>query len=126
VLARAFAQLLAPVDDGPRALLLDEPAAALDIAHQHAAFDAIRELARAEGVAVIAVLHDLNLAAAHADRVVLLKEGRVLASGTVADAFTEDRLAACFAIPLVRVEPFGPATPLFAPRPRPDAGSELR
>jgi iron complex transport system ATP-binding protein len=117
VLARALAQILAPEDDGPRALLLDEPAAALDIAHQRAAFDVLRALAHDEGVAVVAVLHDLNLAAAYADRVVLLKAGRVLASGSVAEAFDEDTLTACFSLPIARVEAFAGAAPLFAPRP---------
>jgi iron complex transport system ATP-binding protein len=114
VLARAFAQILESDVEGPRALLLDEPAAALDIAHQRSAFDAIRVLARDDRHALVAVLHDLNLAAAYADRVVLLKAGRVLTSGTVADAFTEPALAACFSIPVRRFDVDGRGAPLFA------------
>lgn len=49
---------------------------------------------------MLAVLHDLNLAASFADDVVLLREGRVLASGSRADVLTESRLAHCFDMPV--------------------------
>ena len=71
-LARALAQLWAPRPDGAtRWLLLDEPTAALDLAHQHAAMRLVRARA-AQGRGVIAVLHDLNLALRYADDVVVL------------------------------------------------------
>jgi iron complex transport system ATP-binding protein len=111
MLARVFAQVMrdddepaaAPPEARSRALLLDEPSAALDIAHQHAAFGAIRRLADEEGVAVVAVLHDLNLAAAFADRVALLKAGRLLAIGSVDDTLTEAALTECFSVRIGRV-----------------------
>jgi iron complex transport system ATP-binding protein len=107
MLARVFAQVMrdddAPGETRPRALLLDEPSAALDIAHQQAAFGAIRRLADEEGVAVVAVLHDLNLAAAFADRVALLKAGRLLAIGSVDDTLTEAALTECFSVRIGRV-----------------------
>jgi iron complex transport system ATP-binding protein len=107
MLARVFAQVMrddeAPAEARPRALLLDEPSVALDIAHQHAAFGAIRRLADEEGVAVVAVLHDLNLAAAFADRVALLKSGRLLAIGSVDDTLTEAALTECFSVRIGRV-----------------------
>ncbi|WP_210650376.1 heme ABC transporter ATP-binding protein [Nocardioides sp. SYSU D00065] len=62
-------------------LLLDEPTAALDIGHQETVLGTARQQARA-GAAVLVVLHDLTLAGAHADRLVLLEEGNVAASGT--------------------------------------------
>lgn len=62
-------------------LMLDEPTAALDIGHQETLLATARERARA-GAAVLVVLHDLTLAGAHADRMVLLEQGRVAASGT--------------------------------------------
>ncbi|MCD9032318.1 heme ABC transporter ATP-binding protein [Luteimonas sp. Y-2-2-4F] len=74
----AFARVLAqrtPV------LLLDEPTAALDLRHQERVLRHARALADG-GVCVIAVLHDLNLASAHADRIVVLDHGRVAADGT--------------------------------------------
>jgi iron complex transport system ATP-binding protein len=71
-LARALAQLWSPRPDGAvRWLLLDEPTAALDLAHQHAAMQLLRKRA-AEGVGVVAVLHDLNLARRYADDVLVL------------------------------------------------------
>ena len=84
VVARALAQ------ETPL-LLLDEPAAALDLRHQVTLFDLLRELA-SEGRGVVAVLHDLNLAAEYCDRVVLLAGGRVVASGETAATLTYARL----------------------------------
>jgi iron complex transport system ATP-binding protein len=76
-LARALAQLWEPRPDGSaRWLLLDEPTAALDLAHQHAAMRLLREWA-GQGVGVVAVLHDLNLARRYADDVVVLGVGTV-------------------------------------------------
>lgn len=62
-------------------LLLDEPTVHLDPAHQRGTLEVIRRLARERGVAALAALHDLNLAAALADRVVVLSAGRVVADG---------------------------------------------
>ena len=74
----SFARVLA---QQPRLLLLDEPTAALDIRHQEAVLAEARRLASAGGTAVVVVLHDLSLAAAWADRVVLLDGGRVRGDG---------------------------------------------
>jgi iron complex transport system ATP-binding protein len=89
VFARALAQ-------EPRALLLDEPASFLDIRHQTELYDLVRELALAEGTAVLTVLHDLNLAAEYCDRIYLLRQGRVAASGRTAEVFTYANLTAVF------------------------------
>src|SRR5699024_10872378 len=62
------------------ALLLDEPTSNLDLAHQHAVLGLARSTSR-EGRLVLAVLHDLNLAAQYADRLILLDRGRVAADG---------------------------------------------
>ena len=110
MLARVIAQIMqsgmnadAGSDPAPRGLLLDEPSAMLDIAHQHAAFKVIRDLAREEGIAVVAVLHDPNLAALYADRVALMKQGRLLACGRTDETLTEDLMTRCFSIPMRRV-----------------------
>ncbi|MFI6386916.1 heme ABC transporter ATP-binding protein [Nonomuraea sp. NPDC050547] len=73
-------------------LLLDEPTAALDIRHQEAVLGLAGERARA-GDAVVVVLHDLALAAAHADRVAVLSEGVVRACGTPARVLGEELLS---------------------------------
>ena len=80
-LARVLAQVTPhPDDDAPRWLLLDEPTAALDLAHQHAVMRLMRQWA-ARGHGVIAVLHDLNLAEAYADQAIVMREGRIDAFG---------------------------------------------
>ncbi|MDP3893982.1 heme ABC transporter ATP-binding protein [Nocardioides sp.] len=72
-------------------VLLDEPTAALDIAHQEAVLRSAKDLA-ARGAAVAVVLHDLTLAAAWADRVVLLEAGRVAAAGRPDEVLRADLL----------------------------------
>lgn len=94
-LARVLAQA-SPI------LLLDEPTAALDLRHQQATLRLARELA-AGGAAVLAVLHDLNLAAAHADRVALLAAGRLAAAGPPWSVLTAARLTAVFRHPIAVV-----------------------
>jgi iron complex transport system ATP-binding protein len=76
-------------------LLLDEPTAHLDPAHQIATVRRAAELARARGVVALAVLHDLNLAAL-ADRVVVLDAGRIVGDGAPATALTSDVVARVF------------------------------
>lgn len=79
-------------------VLLDEPTAALDLAHQVELLDLVHGLRRPDGsrTTVVAVLHELNLAARVADRVIALKQGRVLAAGSPDEVFTTDVLADCF------------------------------
>lgn len=87
--ARALAQ-------EPSLLLLDEPTAHLDIAHQVELLDLTRRLNRQQGLTVLAVLHDLNLAAQYADRLLMLKEGRTFAEGPPADVLTEANVLAVY------------------------------
>lgn len=89
VFARALAQ-------EPRALLLDEAASFLDVRHQVEMYELVRELA-AQGVAVLAVLHDLNLAAEYCDRIALLADGALAALGPTAEVFTYQNLTRVFA-----------------------------
>ena len=87
----------------PRLLLLDEPTLHLDIAHQVEILERVRSLNREQGLTVIAAMHDLNLASLYFNRLVLLKEGRVVIDGTPEQVLTEDILLEVFAAS-VRVE----------------------
>ena len=81
-LARVLCQVWTPVLEGrPRYLFLDEPVSSLDIKHQLVIMDIARDFAR-RGGGVVAILHDLNLTAMYADRVLVMKRGRVAASGS--------------------------------------------
>lgn len=86
VLARALAQ-------GAEIIYLDEPTAHLDISHQSRTFDLLTRLNAEEGLTVVAVLHDLNMAAAYFPRVVLLARGRVQNDGGPEEVFREDVLS---------------------------------
>jgi iron complex transport system ATP-binding protein len=96
-LARVFAQIWSAPARGSRVLLLDEPTSSLDLGQQHAILEVVRRFAR-QGSAVLMVLHDLNLAARFADRLLLLQRGRVLASGAPAAVLTSENLLAAFAV----------------------------
>lgn len=95
--ARVLAQLDAGSDLAGKCLLLDEPTASLDPAHQHALLHHARRLARA-GCAVLVILHDLNLAAAYADHLVLLRAGRVFAAGAPDEVMTAEILSNAYDI----------------------------
>ncbi len=96
LLARALAQT-------PRVLLLDEPTAHLDLMYQLEMMALVQSLAR-DGLAVVAALHDLNLAAHFCDRLILLFGGRIAAVGTPQEVLTPSTLTAVYGIEVV-VEP---------------------
>ena len=89
VLARALAQR-------PRLLVLDEPTAHLDLRYQAACGELLRRLSRADGVTVLLVSHDLNLAAELADRLLLLDGGRPVALGPPEAVLDAQRLESVF------------------------------
>jgi iron complex transport system ATP-binding protein len=84
---------------GPTTLLLDEPSNALDVAAQLGLRETLRDLARS-GTGVLLVTHHVSEIIPEIERVVLLREGRVVADGPKADVVTEERLAALFGVPL--------------------------
>lgn len=98
--ARVLAQIWEPpAAHGGRFLLLDEPTAALDYAHQHDLLARVRRLA-SEGIGVLVILHDLNLAARYADEALVLMGGRAMAAGTPAEIFQPALLSEVFGMPL--------------------------
>jgi len=107
-LARVLAQ-------GTGFLLLDEPTAALDLHHQELVLGVARRRARA-GTGVLVVLHDLGLAAAHADRIVVLSRGAVAAAGTPHEVLTEDLLTDVYRHPIEVIPHPRTGTPLVIPR----------
>jgi iron complex transport system ATP-binding protein len=112
MLARALAQR-------PRALLLDEPTANLDISHQVRTLDLVRQQTRVGGLGAVVVTHEINLAAEFADRVLLLDRGEVRAIGTPGDVLTRDRIRNLFETDvLVDENPLSgaPRVTLIAPR----------
>lgn len=81
----------------PRCLMLDEPISNLDPSHQHAALAIARNLAR-DGAAVLVVLHDINLAAQYADRLVMMKNGNLIVEGTAEEVVTEQTMQDVFGV----------------------------
>jgi iron complex transport system ATP-binding protein len=108
----------------PKILLADEPVAGLDPAHQMDVMGLFKRLAR-EGAGVVAVLHDLTLAARYCDRLLLMSDGRLFADGPPGEVLTPANLARCFGIraysghndeglfvvPLARISPEEAANP---------------
>lgn len=100
--ARVLAQIWEPIELGERYLLLDEPTASLDLAHQHSLLAAARRLA-AQGVGVLTILHDPNLALAYADEVTLIHQGRVLAQDSASACLTAANLSALYGVAVERL-----------------------
>jgi len=87
----------------PRLLLLDEPTSHLDINHQVGVLDIIRDLNAREGVTVVMVSHDLNLAAEYCDRLLMLKDGQTAYLGTPDEVMTAPHIEEVYGLP-VRME----------------------
>lgn len=103
LIARALAQQ-------PQCLLLDEPTVYLDINGQFEVMDLIKKLNRESGITVVAVLHDVNLAARYCDTIALLSHGRLEAIGTPADVLAPDIIQSVYGIDvIVRRDPFSQA-----------------
>jgi len=88
-LSRVVAQLFAQQTEESKYLFLDECTSSLDLAHQHQVFEEVRTLIDQSGLSVMVVLHDLNLASQYADRIVLMKNGKVICQGQAQTVLTE-------------------------------------
>lgn len=108
----SFARVL--VQDAP-VVLLDEPTAALDLRHQEELLSSARALS-AEGRTVVAVLHDLSLAAAYADVLAMISGGRIVAEGAPAEVLTEERIAEVYGAAVAVVDDPVNGHPLVLPR----------
>jgi iron complex transport system ATP-binding protein len=100
---------------GTDLLLLDEPTTFLDLAHQVDVLELVRRLHAEAGRTVVMVLHDLNLAARYADRLVAMRGGRIVAAGTPHEVITEERLAEVFGLDARVIADPVAGTPLVVP-----------
>jgi len=91
IIARALTQ-------EPRVLLLDEPTDHLDINHQIEILDLIKRLSKEEGMVVIGVFHDLNIASQYCDRLILLHKGRIFAAGGAGDVLTGENIEKVYGV----------------------------
>lgn len=100
---------------GTDLLLLDEPTTFLDLAHQVEVLELIRRLHTSADRTIVMVLHDLNLAARYADRLIAMREGRVVAAGTPHEVLTERLLAEVFDLDAMVIPDPVAGTPLVIP-----------
>jgi iron complex transport system ATP-binding protein len=92
-IARALAQ-------EPKLLVLDEPGMSLDLKHEMALFELVRGLVETQGLGVLMITHDLNLAARFADSLLLLESGQPVASGAPTDVLSQQTVEAVFSWPV--------------------------
>jgi iron complex transport system ATP-binding protein len=95
---RQLAVLAMAVAQAPRLLLLDEPTVHLDLRHQVAVMELLRDLSTRDGVTVLAVLHDVGLAAHFFPRLLLLDHGRLVADGPPRDVLTAERIGEVYGV----------------------------
>jgi len=103
VIAKALAQ------DTPF-IFLDEPTSHLDLRNQIEILDLLERLATREGKKIVSIMHDVNLAYRYSDHTVVLKDGRIFASGPTGDVLREETIRECFGVEVRKVEDF------FVPR----------
>lgn len=94
-LARVVAQVWEPEPYKDRFILLDEPTSSLDLHHQHQTLSYLKSIAQ-QGVGIVVVLHDLNLASLYADHIVVMKDGERVVQGSPRDVFQEDIILDAF------------------------------
>ncbi|WP_084960110.1 ABC transporter ATP-binding protein [Thermoactinospora rubra] len=100
---------------GTDLLLLDEPTTFLDLAHQVEVLELVRSLHSSAGRTIVMVLHDLNLAARYTDRLVAMRDGRVVAAGTPHEVLTEELLRKVFDLEAKVIPDPVAGTPLVVP-----------
>jgi iron complex transport system ATP-binding protein len=84
----------------PKLLLLDEPTAHLDISHQVEILELLADMNEKQHLTIIAAMHDLNLASAYFRRLVLLKDGVIIADGTPDRVLTSSMIASAYSVPV--------------------------
>ena len=115
-----FARVLCQLEAGRsvaerQVLFLDEPIASLDLCHQLSLLDMARSIA-ARGVAVLIVLHDLNLAVTYADHLVVMDQGQIIAQGPPARTLDDALLRQVFKVDLTLSRAPAPGLPFLLPQ----------
>lgn len=82
----------------PKAILLDEPTANLDIKHQYGVTKILKSISHDKGMLVVMICHDLNIAAKYADRIILMSEGTIYAVGAPSEVITEDNIRRVYGV----------------------------
>src|SRR5439155_27345052 len=95
---RQLALVALAVAQAAPVLVLDEPTVHLDLRHQVATMQLLIDLNQREGTTIVAVLHDIGLAAIFFPRLVLIDRGRIVADGTAAEVLTDDRIRSVFGV----------------------------
>ncbi|MEM7029031.1 MAG: heme ABC transporter ATP-binding protein [Chloroflexota bacterium] len=115
-LARVLAQIWTNIGKETCYLLLDEPTASLDLAHQYQTLRLAKQVAE-KGIGVLTILHDLNLAAQYADTILILSQGDQVAQGSPKEMLTVDIIAQAFDISVVVLPHPKQDCPLIVPTP---------
>lgn len=97
----------------PEVLLLDEPTSNLDLKHQLEVMEIIRDLVRKTGISAVMAIHDLNLASRYADTLVMLKKGRIYATGDPVSLLTSENIKSVYSVEVVVIDSF--ETPYVVP-----------
>lgn len=103
--------------EGARYLLLDEPTSSLDLAYQHGTLDIVRRFAK-NNIAVLVILHDLNLASQYADRIIMLHAGKIAIAGSPSEVLQPEQIQRVFEIPVIVTAHPSYSCPLVIPAPR--------
>ena len=110
-----LARTLAQIWNVPSSyLFLDEPTTGMDLKHQFETFQIAKELSR-NGYGVLAVVHDLNLACQYSDKVVVLKNGKILTMGSAESTLTADTIREAFDMPVSIFKPYPEHGPVILP-----------
>jgi iron complex transport system ATP-binding protein len=94
--ARVISQIWFPIEDQCRYLILDEPLTFLDIRYQFHFMNKLVELSQRNDLTVIGVVHDLNLVSRFADQIILLHQGKLIASGSKEEVFTKANIKTAY------------------------------
>lgn len=113
-LSRVLTQIWEAQPESPRYLLMDEPTNSLDLTHQHTTLKIARDFA-SQGVGVLTILHDLNLAAEYADKVLLIQDGKRLAYGDPFTVLNTENIANAYQMETIITEHPISKRPLIVP-----------